>query len=82
MICFPEVSFDTFFPQYRADRRYFPPRGQVIGRASCAAEALLLVDCDLDLMEQARQEMPFLRDRRRETYGCLAQTPEAQAGRE
>jgi beta-ureidopropionase len=23
LICFPEVSFDTFFPQYRAERRYF-----------------------------------------------------------
>jgi hypothetical protein len=40
------------------------------------------VDCDLDLIEQARQEMSFLRDRRPETYGCLARIPEEKAGRE
>jgi predicted amidohydrolase len=57
------------------------PRGQVISRASRMEEELLLVDCDLDLIEQAREEMPFLRDRRPETYGILARTGEETAGR-
>ena len=47
------------------------PYGQVLARAPEDEAALLLVDLDLDLVEQARRDMPFLRDRRPETYGAL-----------
>lgn len=58
------------------------PRGQVIARASRTEEELLFVECDLDLIEQARQEMPFLRDRRPETYGALSRIVEEITSRE
>jgi N-carbamoylputrescine amidase len=48
------------------------PYGRVLGRAPQDDVALLLVDLDLDLVEQARRDMPFLRDRRPQTYGRLA----------
>ena len=35
--------------------------------------ALLLLDLDLDLVEEARRDMPFFPDRRPETYGSLVQ---------
>jgi N-carbamoylputrescine amidase len=48
------------------------PYGRVIARAPEQDVALLLVDLDLDLVEEARRDMPFLRDRRPDTYGVLA----------
>jgi beta-ureidopropionase len=47
------------------------PYGRVLARAAEDDVALLLVDLDLDLIEEARRDMPFLRDRRPETYGAL-----------
>ncbi len=47
------------------------PYGRVLARAPENDVALLLVDLDLDLVEEARRDMPFLRDRRPETYGVL-----------
>jgi beta-ureidopropionase len=47
------------------------PYGRVLARAPEDDVALLLVDLELDLVEQARRDMPFLRDRRPETYGLL-----------
>ena len=47
------------------------PFGRVLARAPENDVSLLLVDLDLDLVEQARRDMPFLRDRRPETYGPL-----------
>jgi len=49
------------------------PYGQVVGRAPEDELSLSLVDLDLDLVEQARRDMPFLRDRRPEMYGRLVQ---------
>jgi beta-ureidopropionase len=49
------------------------PYGRLLARASEDDVALLLVDLDLDLVEQARRDMPFLRDRRPDTYGVLAE---------
>jgi N-carbamoylputrescine amidase len=49
------------------------PYGRVLARAPEDDVALLLADLDLDLVEEARRDMPFLRDRRPETYGRLAQ---------
>lgn len=50
------------------------PYGRVLARATENDVALLLVDLDLDLVEQARRDMPFLRDRRPETYGSLVES--------
>jgi N-carbamoylputrescine amidase len=47
------------------------PYGQVVARAPEGEPALSLVDLDLDLVEQARRDLPFLRDRRPEMYGRL-----------
>jgi beta-ureidopropionase len=47
------------------------PYGRVLARAPEDDVALLLVDLDLGLVEEARRDMQFLRDRRPETYGPL-----------
>ncbi|MGD8399080.1 MAG: nitrilase-related carbon-nitrogen hydrolase [Anaerolineae bacterium] len=47
------------------------PYGRVVGRAPEDEVSLFLVDLDLDLVEGARRDLPFLRDRRPETYGLL-----------
>jgi len=49
------------------------PYGRVLSRAPEDDVALLLLDLDLDLVEEARRDMPFFRDRRPETYGSLVQ---------
>ena len=49
------------------------PYGRVLARAPENDVALLLVDLDLGLVEQARRDMPFLRDRRPETYSPLVE---------
>jgi beta-ureidopropionase len=49
------------------------PYGRVLARAPEDNVALLLVDLDLDLVEGARRDMPFLRDRRPETYSPLVE---------
>jgi N-carbamoylputrescine amidase len=57
----------TFFgSSFAAD-----PYGRVLARAPEDDVALLLVDLDLGLVEEARRDMPFLRDRRPDTYGVL-----------
>jgi N-carbamoylputrescine amidase len=47
------------------------PFGRVLGRASSTDEEILLVECDLSLIEKTRQNWPFLRDRRIDAYGSL-----------
>jgi len=47
------------------------PFGRVLGRASATEEEILLVECDLGLVEQTRRNWPFLRDRRIDAYGDL-----------
>jgi len=47
------------------------PFGEVIARASSAAEEILVVECDLNKIEQTRRNWPFLRDRRIDAYGDL-----------
>lgn len=44
------------------------PSGEVLARAPRGEDKLLLVDCNLDLIEELRQARPFLRDRRPEVY--------------
>ena len=49
------------------------PNGQVVKRGSIARPEVLVVDCNLDLVESARTHWPFLRDRRIDAYGALTQ---------
>lgn len=49
------------------------PFGRVLARASSTDEETMLVECDLSLIEQTRQNWPFLRDRRIDAYGGLTQ---------
>jgi N-carbamoylputrescine amidase len=47
------------------------PFGRVLARASATEEEVLVVDCDLALIERVRRNWPFLRDRRIDAYGDL-----------
>jgi N-carbamoylputrescine amidase len=47
------------------------PFGRIIATASAEKEEVLVVPCDLKLIEQTRQNWPFLRDRRIDAYQGL-----------
>ena len=47
------------------------PLGRVLGVASRSDDETLVVDCDLSLIESARRDWPFLRDRRIDAYDGL-----------
>jgi N-carbamoylputrescine amidase len=47
------------------------PDGQLLARAPHSEEALLLATCDLTAIATARQNWPFLRDRRIDAYDAL-----------
>ena len=47
------------------------PFGEVIARADASKEEILVVDCDLSLIEETRRNWPFLRDRRIDAYHDL-----------
>ncbi len=47
------------------------PFGRVLARASATDEEVLVVDCDLGLIERVRRSWPFLRDRRIDAYPDL-----------
>ncbi|MBJ20187.1 MAG: acyltransferase [Deltaproteobacteria bacterium] len=47
------------------------PFGRVLATASDDDEAVLVVDCDLGMIEEVRRDWPFLRDRRIDAYGGL-----------
>jgi N-carbamoylputrescine amidase len=49
------------------------PFGHVIAQAPDDEEAVLVVDCDLSLIEGVRRNWPFLRDRRVDAYQDLGQ---------
>lgn len=48
------------------------PFGRIIAKASADKEEVLVVDCDLSKIEETRQNWPFLRDRRIDSYAPLA----------
>ncbi len=48
------------------------PFGRVLARASSSEEEVLVVDCDLRLVERVRRNWPFLRDRRIDAYSDLS----------
>jgi len=47
------------------------PFGKVLTRANRNKEEVLIVKCDLDKIDQARQSWPFLRDRRIDAYSAI-----------
>jgi N-carbamoylputrescine amidase len=47
------------------------PFGRVLARASREEEEVLVVSCDMSLVEQTRRNWPFLRDRRIDAYAGL-----------
>ena len=47
------------------------PFGRIIGKAAADKEEVLVVECDLSLIEETRQNWPFLRDRRIDAYDGL-----------
>lgn len=47
------------------------PSGELVARASHSEEATLLARCDLTAIDIMRQNWPFLRDRRIDTYDAL-----------
>jgi N-carbamoylputrescine amidase len=49
------------------------PFGRILAKASSDKEEILIVECDLSLIEQTRQNWPFLRDRRIDAYAPLTQ---------
>jgi N-carbamoylputrescine amidase len=49
------------------------PFGRILAKASAEAEETLVVECDLSLIEQTRQNWPFLRDRRIDAYAPITQ---------
>jgi N-carbamoylputrescine amidase len=48
------------------------PFGRILAKASADKEEVLIVDCDLDKIEETRQNWPFLRDRRIDFYTPLS----------
>ena len=48
------------------------PFGRIIAKASSDKEEVLIVDCDVDQIDETRQNWPFLRDRRIDYYSALA----------
>ena len=48
------------------------PFGGVPYRASAKQEEIVVVDCDLSLVERTRREWPFLRDRRIDSYSAIS----------
>lgn len=48
------------------------PFGRIIAKASSDKEEVLVVDCDLGKIEETRQNWPFLRDRRIDSYDALS----------
>ena len=48
------------------------PFGRIIAKASATKEEVLIVDCDLNKIDETRQNWPFLRDRRIDWYDGLA----------
>lgn len=47
------------------------PFGRVLARGATDREEVLVVDCDLSLIERTRCDWPFLRDRRTDAYGGI-----------
>ncbi|MEO6060410.1 MAG: carbon-nitrogen hydrolase family protein [Thermoflexales bacterium] len=77
--CFENGVFGVFVNRCGTEdwKRFFGgsliagPRGQVLAQAG-EAETVLVAQCDLDSIEATRLRMPYLKDRRPELYGPVA----------
>lgn len=77
--CFENGVFGVFVNRCGMEdwKRFFGgsliagPRGQVLAQAG-EAETVLVAQCDLDSIEATRLRMPYLKDRRPELYGPVA----------
>ncbi len=49
----------------------YDPYGNLLHRASESVEELVIVECDLSLIDAARTHWPFFRDRRIDEYAGL-----------
>ena len=49
------------------------PYGQIVDEASSSEDQVLIVNCDLSVIDRARQAWPFLRDRRIDAYEGLTE---------
>ena len=49
------------------------PQGEILAQASHDQEEILMVEVDLDLQENVRQNWPFFRDRRIDAYEDITQ---------
>jgi len=50
------------------------PYGQIIAEAGSDQNQVLVVDCELALIDEARSGWPFMRDRRTDAYGNITST--------
>lgn len=64
----PEGKLNFWGQSFVAD-----PFGRIIAKAAADQEELLIVACDLNKIEETRQNWPFLRDRRIDAYDGLSQ---------
>jgi N-carbamoylputrescine amidase len=48
------------------------PFGRIIAKASADKEEVMVIECDLDKIEETRQNWPFLRDRRIDFYAPIS----------
>ena len=64
----PEGQLQFWGQSFVAD-----PFGRILAKASSTEEEILIVECDLNLIEQTRQNWPFLRDRRIDAYAPITQ---------
>jgi N-carbamoylputrescine amidase len=63
----PEGNLKFWGQSFVAD-----PFGRIIAKASADKEEVLVVECDLNKIEETRQNWPFLRDRRIDAYAPLS----------
>ena len=63
----PEGKLNFWGQSFVAD-----PFGRIIAKASANKEEVLVVDCDLSKIDETRQNWPFLRDRRIDSYQALS----------
>ncbi|HJZ82424.1 MAG TPA: carbon-nitrogen hydrolase [Pyrinomonadaceae bacterium] len=63
----PEGQLNFWGQSFVAD-----PFGRVIAKAAGDKEEVLIVDCDLSKIDETRQNWPFLRDRRIDSYQALS----------
>ena len=62
----PQAGIEFWGQSFMAD-----PAGEILCRASCDKEEILVQEIDLHVVEEQRTHWPFLRDRRIDAYGPI-----------